>query len=76
MGTVFPRRVAPAQSVPDHEHNSADDAAVIHPRDPVWKRKIALDPAHLRFRKQEQISHGEAFPPRQGISRFRPTQEI
>jgi hypothetical protein len=30
----------------------------------VRKRKIALDPAHLRLREQKQISHGEASSPR------------
>jgi len=61
---IVARRVPPAQSVPDHKHDRADDAAVIHTGDPVRKRKIALDPAHLRLREQKQISHGEASSPR------------
>jgi hypothetical protein len=28
------------------------------------QRKKPLDPAHLRFRKQKQIRHGEASSPR------------
>src|SRR5471030_2264439 len=57
---VIPGRVAPAKSVLDYKDDGADDPAVVNPRDPMRKRKIALDPTHLRFRKQEQISHGEA----------------
>jgi hypothetical protein len=47
---VFPRRIAPAKPIPDHEHDGAHNPSVIHPRDAVRQRKKPLDPAHLRFR--------------------------
>jgi hypothetical protein len=46
---VAARRVSPAQPVPDNENDPADHPTVIHPRDPVRRRKIRLDAAHLRL---------------------------
>jgi hypothetical protein len=43
-------------------------------RDAVRQRKKPLDPAHLRFTKQKQISHGEASSPRLSISQSNPVQ--
>jgi hypothetical protein len=64
MRAIPRRRIAPTQAVLDDEYDRADNPPVIHPSDPMRKRKIARDPVHLRFRKQKQISHGEASPPR------------
>jgi hypothetical protein len=61
---ILSRRVAPAKPILDHKHDRTHDPPVVHPRDPMRKRKIALDPAHLRLRQQKQISHGEAASPR------------
>jgi hypothetical protein len=61
---IVARRVAPAKPVLDHEDDGADDAPVVHPRDPVRQRKIPLNPTHLSQRQQKQISHGEASSPR------------
>jgi hypothetical protein len=57
-------RVAPTKSPFDDEHDGADNPTVVHPCDAVREREIALDPTHLRLRKQKQISHGEASSPR------------
>jgi hypothetical protein len=40
----------------------------VYPIDPMRKRKIALDPAHLRFRMQTQTTQGEASSPPPGVS--------
>src|ERR1700722_9228212 len=62
---TIPRRgVAPTKPILDHKHNRADDPPIVYPRDPMRQRKIPLNPTHLRLRKQEQISHSEASPPR------------
>jgi hypothetical protein len=73
---VVPRRVAPAQAVLDDEHYRTDDPPVVHPSHPMRQRKISFDPAHLRLGQQKQISHGDASPPSQGISRFNPMQVL
>src|SRR3546814_5322409 len=40
--TVFRRRIAPPQAVPDHEDDTADDPAVIDPRHAVrqWEMRL------------------------------------
>ena len=43
------RRIPPAQAVPDHEDDPADHPAVVYASNSVRKRKIRLDPAHLRL---------------------------
>jgi hypothetical protein len=55
--TVILRRIAPTQAIPDDEDDSADHLAVVNPRNAVGQRKIRLNPAHLRHRKPEQITH-------------------
>lgn len=47
---VSRRRIAPAQSVSGHEHDPADDPAIINVRNAVRQRKIWLNAAHLRNR--------------------------
>jgi hypothetical protein len=54
------RRITPAQAVPDDEDDAADDPAVIYPRHPMRQRKMTLDPAHLRLRQPNQITHSSA----------------
>jgi hypothetical protein len=49
-------------AVADHKNNPADHAPVIHPRHAMRLWKIRLDPAHLRLRQQNQITHGSASP--------------
>src|SRR5450755_76522 len=55
--TVVTRSITPAQSIADDKDDTADDQPIIHPWNTMRERKIWLDPAHLRFRKQEQIIH-------------------
>src|ERR1700677_2967872 len=69
---ILPRRVTPAKPIPDHEHDDAHNPPVIHPRDAVRQRKIALDAAHLRFRKQNKSAM--AKPPRLAYESADPTQ--
>jgi len=57
---ILCRRVAPPQTVPDHEDNATDDPPIIDPRNTMRQRKMGLDPAHLRLRKPDQITHGDA----------------
>src|ERR1700722_7456777 len=64
MRTILGRGVTPAKPIPDHEHDGAHNPPIVYPRDPMRQRKIPLNPTHLRLRKQEQISHSEASPPR------------
>src|SRR3984957_3533619 len=62
---TIPRRgVAPTKPILDHKHNRADDPPIVYPRDPMPQRKIPPNPPPRRLRKQEQISHPEASPPR------------
>ena len=51
------RRVAPPEPVPDHEDYTADDPAIIDARHTMRKGKVWLDPAHLRLRQPDQITH-------------------
>src|ERR1700704_183637 len=55
--TVVTRSITPANPIADDKDDSADDQPIIHPWNAMRARKIWLDPAHLPFRKQEQISH-------------------
>src|ERR1700683_56421 len=59
---ILARRVAPAQPVLDHKHDGADDPPVVHPRDPMRKRKIPLNPTHLNSRQQNKSAMTK--PPR------------
>jgi hypothetical protein len=54
------RRIPPTQTVPDYEDDSRDHLAVIHTGNPMRQRKIRLDPAHLRLRQPDQITHHDA----------------
>src|SRR3546814_11587504 len=56
--SIVSGRIAPPQTVPDHEDNTADNPTIIDPWHPVRQRKIRLDPVHLRLRKPDQITHG------------------
>jgi Major Facilitator Superfamily len=67
--TVVFRRISPAQIIPDHRDDPADQFAVIDPRHSMRQRKIGLDPVHLHLRKQKQIAHGDALRRHQRISR-------
>ena len=58
--TIVVRRIAPAQTVADHENNPRDHPPVIDPWHPVRQRKIRLNPAHLRLEEPNQISHDSA----------------
>jgi hypothetical protein len=55
------RRIAPAQPVPDHEDDAADDPAIIDTRNAMRQWKIRLNPTHLRlaqhpdFRQQQRL---------------------
>ena len=55
--TVGGRRITPAQAVPDHEDDAAQDPPVIDPRDAVRQWEIRLNPAHLRLAQQPQLGH-------------------
>src|SRR5665213_364414 len=48
---VVLRRIAPAQSIADHEHNPTDHTLVIDPRDTMRQGEIRFDPAHLSPRQ-------------------------
>jgi hypothetical protein len=50
-------RIAPAQTVTDHEDDVAYDPPVIHPRNPMRQRKVRLDPLYLPVRKLGQVIH-------------------
>lgn len=56
---VTGRRISPAQPVPDHEDDAADDPAIIDPRDAMRQWKIRLDPTHLRLAQQPQIRQSQ-----------------
>jgi|SRR5471032_2968228 len=58
--TVVTRSVTLAKPIADDKDDSADDQSIINPWNAMRARKISLDPAHLRFRKQEQIIHDGA----------------
>jgi len=58
-------RIAPPKPVPDHEDDPADHPPVIDPGNPMRQRKKRLNPAHLRVRQPEQITHGSASLHRQ-----------
>src|SRR5690606_26961829 len=58
--TILGRRIAPSQAVPDDENDAAYNPTVIHPWYAVRQREIRLDPAHLRLRKPDQITHDNA----------------
>jgi hypothetical protein len=58
--TIVLRRIPPAQTIPDHKNNPTDDPPVIDPRHTMRQRKIWLNPAHLRLRKPNQITHDNA----------------
>lgn len=53
------RRIPLPQVIPDHEDDPADHSAVFYASNPVQKRKIWLDLAHLRLRKPDQTVHHE-----------------
>ena len=53
-------RVAPAQTVADHEDAPADRSPIINSWHPVRQRNIRLDPAHLRLRQPDQTTLGSA----------------
>lgn len=53
--TISGRRIAPAQSVPNHEDDAAHDPPIIDPRNAVRQGEIGLDPTHLRLAQQPQI---------------------
>lgn len=53
--TIGGRRITPAQPVPDHEDDAADDPPVINPRNAVRQGEIGLNPAHLRLAQQPQL---------------------
>ena len=57
---ILARRISPAKAVPDHKDYAADDPAVINPRNAVRQRELGLDPAHLRYRQPDQITHDNA----------------
>src|SRR5665213_1696795 len=59
---VILRRIAPAQSIADHEDNPRDHTPVIDPRNTMRQRKIRFDPAHLRTRQPKQITHRSTLP--------------
>src|ERR1035438_1610128 len=73
---VVTRSITPAQSIPDDKDDSADNQPIIHPWNAMRERKIWLDPAHLRFRKQEQIIHDGTSSRRPCINRSTDPQEI
>ncbi len=62
--SITRRCIAPAQAIPDHEDDAADDTAIIDPRNTVRQGKVRLDPAHLRRRQQHQITHADTSSPR------------
>ena len=57
MRAIISRRVAPAQTLPDHEDDAAHDPPIIDPRDTVREWKIRINPAHLRLAQQPDIRH-------------------
>jgi hypothetical protein len=46
---ILARHISPAQPVPDHEDDPADDPPIIDTRHSMLQPKIQLDPAHLRL---------------------------
>jgi hypothetical protein len=58
--TIVGRSIAPSQAVPDNKDDAADDPAIIHSWQAVRRRRIRLDPAHLRLRKSDQITYRNA----------------
>ena len=58
--TVLARGLAPPQPVSDDEDDPANHPSVINSGNTMGQREKPLDPAHLRFGQQEQISHGDA----------------
>src|SRR6202789_1631827 len=62
MRTILGRGVTPAKPIPDHEHDGAHNPPVIHPRDAVRQRKIALDPAHLALPKAKTNQPWRSLP--------------
>ena len=58
--TIIRRGITPAQTVPDHEDDPADNPPVIDPRHPVRQWEIRLNPAHLRLGQPDQITQGNS----------------
>jgi hypothetical protein len=56
------RRITPAQPVPDHEDDAADDPAVIDPRNGMRQWEIWLDPAHLRLAQHLNFRQHRRLP--------------
>jgi len=57
---ILGRDITPAQTVADHEDDTADNPPIINPGYAVRQQKMRLDPAHLRLRQPDQIAHGNA----------------
>ncbi|GLK42779.1 hypothetical protein GCM10017612_06960 [Novosphingobium resinovorum] len=57
--SIVSGHIAPPQAIPDHEDNATDDPTIIDPWHAVRQREIRLDPALLRLRQSEQITHGD-----------------
>ena len=55
MRTIGGRRITPAQPVPDHEDDTADDPPIIDPRNAMRKWEIGLNPAHLRLAQHPDL---------------------
>ena len=55
---VIGRGIAPAQTITSHENDPVDNPTIIDPRHPVRQRKVWLNPAHLRLRHPDQVTHG------------------
>jgi hypothetical protein len=54
---VLGRRIAPPQTVPDHDDDAADDLPIINPRHTMRQWKIRFDPAHLHRRQPNQVAY-------------------
>jgi hypothetical protein len=54
------RRIGLPQTVTDHEDDTADDTSVINPRHTMRQVKTRFNPAHLRLRQLDQITHNSA----------------
>jgi hypothetical protein len=57
---VFLWRVASAQTIPDDEHNAANDAPIIDPGNAMRQGKARFDATHLRLGQEKQIAHDSA----------------
>ena len=60
-GAVLGGRPSAAQTIADHEDDTADDSAINYPRRPMRRWQKRLSAAHLRHRQPDQIADGKSL---------------